>query len=207
MCEGRNAPSHLPERLLATAPLRSCASPLLCDPCSMLEARGQIALVAEVGPVIESALSSAHTTSNRSNTVRISSSISKRNIGMGTDHQSRVRLALVPSKRLIDRLNRYLRGSADEPWTTCAVNHDDEIAGLWASAHDLRDTGRTVSRGRAGDLRSLRHDATKSENSPLLFGAYSFSTRSPMDELASRKRVGSNRIIHRSAVSDPGKLS
>ena len=43
--------------------------------------------------------------------------------------------------------------------------------------------------------------------SPLLSGAYSFSTRSPMDELASRKRVGSNRIIHRSAVSDPGKLS
>jgi hypothetical protein len=43
--------------------------------------------------------------------------------------------------------------------------------------------------------------------SPLPSGAYSFSARSPMGELASRKRVGSNRIIHRSAVSDPGKLS
>jgi hypothetical protein len=51
------------------------------------------------------------------------------------------------------------------------------------------------------------HDATKSENLAAVSGAYSFSTRSPMDELASRKRVGSNRIIHRSAVSDPGKLS
>ena len=43
--------------------------------------------------------------------------------------------------------------------------------------------------------------------SPLLSGAYSFSARLPMGELASRKRVGSNRIIHRSAVSVPGKLS
>ena len=54
-------------------PLRSCASPLLCDPCSMLPHQ----VVAEVGPVIKSALSSGYTTSNRSNTVRISSSISK----------------------------------------------------------------------------------------------------------------------------------
>ena len=58
----------------------------------------------------------------------------------------------------------YLGGSPDEPWTTYAVKHDDKIAGLWHSAHDLRYTGRTVSRGNAGDLRALGHDATKSEN-------------------------------------------
>jgi hypothetical protein len=58
----------------------------------------------------------------------------------------------------------YLGGSPDEPRTTYAVKHDDKIAGLWHSAHDLRYTGRTVFRGSAGDLRPLGHDATKSEN-------------------------------------------
>jgi len=59
--------------------LRSCASPLLCDLGSMVETRGLDSphqVEAEVGPVIKSVLSSGHTTSKRSNTVRISSSIS-----------------------------------------------------------------------------------------------------------------------------------
>lgn len=218
----RNAASTPPGKASATAPLRSCTSPLLCDLGSMLEARGLDSphqVEAEVGLVIKSVLSSGHTTSKRSNTVRISSSISNPSWvvpeGNSGDGDRATTLAcgplpLIPSKRLVDlekRLNRYLGGSADEPWTTYAVKHDDKIAGLWHSAHDLRDTGRTVSRGRAGDLRPLGHDATNRKISALLSGAYSFSTRSPMDELASRKRVGSNRIIHRSAVSDPGKLS
>jgi hypothetical protein len=45
-----------------------------------------------------------------------------------------VPLPFIPGERLVDlgeRLNRYLGGSADEPWTTYAVKHDDEIAGLW----------------------------------------------------------------------------
>jgi hypothetical protein len=65
---------------------------------------------------------------------------------------------------LEERLNRYLGGSAGEPWTTYPVKHDDEIAKPWHRLTDLRDTVRTVSRGRAGDLRPLGHDATKSEN-------------------------------------------
>ena len=55
-----------------------CQSPALR---SLLDVGGQgldspHQVVAEVGPVIKSALSSGHTTSKRSNTVRISSSIS-----------------------------------------------------------------------------------------------------------------------------------
>ena len=53
-------------------------------------------------------------------------------------------------------------------------------------------------------LWALRYQIGKSRR--FLPWAYSFSARSPMGELASRKRVGSNRIIHRLAVSDPGKL-
>ena len=45
---------------------------------------------------------------------------------------------LIPSRirreRLVDfgqRLERHLGGLPDEPWTAYAVEHDDEIAGLW----------------------------------------------------------------------------
>src|ERR1700746_685338 len=115
---------------------------------------------------------------------------------------------LVPSKRLVDleeRLNRYLGGSADELWTTYAVTHDDEIAGPWLTTFAIPgeqspEEGQAMC-GLSGTTPPNR------KISPLLSGAYSFSTRSPMGALASRKRVGSNRIIHRSAVNDPGKLS
>jgi hypothetical protein len=52
---------------------------LLCDLGSMLEARGLDSLqqvATKVGPAIMFVMSSGHTTSKRSNTVRISSSIS-----------------------------------------------------------------------------------------------------------------------------------
>jgi hypothetical protein len=74
----RNAPHGLPNRLLGAS--RSCASPLLLRFLFDVGDQGSVSphqVEAEVGPVIKSALSSGHTTSNRSNTVRISSSISK----------------------------------------------------------------------------------------------------------------------------------
>jgi hypothetical protein len=121
-----------------------------------------------------------------------------------------VPLSFIPGERLVDlgeRLNRYLGGSADEPWTTYAVKHDDEIAGLWHRLTTFAIPGeQSPEEGQA--ICGLSGTTPPNRKiSPLLSGAYSFSTRSPTDELASRKRVGSNRIIHRSAVSDPGKLS
>src|SRR5580692_9155705 len=110
----------------------------------MLEARGQLSphqVDAEVGPLIRSATSSGQTTSKRSNTARISSSISNPSrvacpseigaMGIEPPVSRTVPLPLIPGERLVDlgeRLNRYLGGSADEPWTTYAVKHDDEIA-------------------------------------------------------------------------------
>jgi hypothetical protein len=117
---------------------------------------------------------------------------------------------LIPSERLVDfgqRLDRHLGGSPDEPRTPFAVWHDDEIAGLWHLLTTFAIPGeQSPEKGQA--ICGLSGTTPPNRKiSPLLSGAYSFSTRSPMGELASRKRVGSNRIIHRSAVSDPGKLS
>jgi hypothetical protein len=54
------------------APLRSCANPLLCDVrCWRPGVNSHRQVEAEVSPVIASATSSGHTTSKRSNTMRI----------------------------------------------------------------------------------------------------------------------------------------
>jgi hypothetical protein len=72
---------HASRKRFWDRPLRSCASPLLLR--SLFDVGGQESVSphqvdAEVGPLIPSATSSGQTTSKRSNTVRISSSVSNR---------------------------------------------------------------------------------------------------------------------------------
>ena len=73
----RNAPHGLPNRLLGVVEIVS--SPLLLRSLFDVGDQGSVSpdqVDAEVGPLIPSATSSGQTTSKRSNTVRISSSIS-----------------------------------------------------------------------------------------------------------------------------------
>jgi hypothetical protein len=157
----------------------------------------------EIGPVITSATLSGQTTSKRSKT--------ERNIGNG--HRATSLACGPPSSQanasstwksglIVTSVVRQMNRGRPTPFSMMTKSPGCGI-GSRPSRYRANSLPRKGRRFAASWAR--RHPNRKI--SPLLSGAYSFSTRSPMDELASRKRVGSNRIIHRSAVSDPGKLS
>jgi hypothetical protein len=159
---------HASRKRLWDRPLRSCASPLLCDPCSLewLECGEDIVVYLE-------AL-----------TRRLPSEIS----AMGTEPPVSRAVPLVSSKRLIDleeRLNRYLGGSADEPWTTYAVKHDDEIACCGIGSRPSRYRANSLPRKgrRFAASRARRHQIGKSRR------FFPGLTRSPRDHLWMNSRV------------------
>jgi hypothetical protein len=97
--------------------------------------------------VLLSATSSGHTTSKRSNTVRIWSSNSNLHAPLaGPPLSCAVSFALIPSERLIDlrqRLDRHLNGSPDEPWTPFAIEFMTESPGegYWQRSRQKREVG------------------------------------------------------------------